>query len=268
MSKYSRYTKHSSGNDFLNILGTSSSKNTTITSYLGAEDTSQSIDKWNFDFSFNITTYLFWFMLFTISYSLQPLVIWKLLPKGIKNQKKGTNPKGESWIPDDFKKYSDDILTRKKMASEANKHGSVSANERFIGARVTTLFVISMFTYIFGNWYNNIDIKNKKIKIVALVIGCLSATFGFEMLKSFANIQQWVEYFEKSLQKDSKIKGIKEPKILITLAIILFFVFIIPLGYGLYKSIKGGFVSYYVSLFLIFTIIFCVIPMWVSKKMI
>ena len=86
MPKYSRYTKHSSGNDFLDLLNDTPSYSESNNLFENTSTPgSNTGGEWNFDFTFDIKKFLYWFVLFVIGYIVQPLVVYNILPTKIKN---------------------------------------------------------------------------------------------------------------------------------------------------------------------------------------
>lgn len=272
MPKYSRYTKHSSGNDFLDLLNDTPSYSESNNLFENTSTPgSNTGGEWNFDFTFDIKKFLYWFVLFVIGYIVQPLVVYNILPTKIKNAKEGKKENGDAWTESDFTADSSDSTTRKKLAEEANAEGAINANKRIIGSKITSLFVISLFAFVFGNWTNNINFENK-INIALMTVGALGATFGLEMLKSAGNITAWIDKLEKTLKPINTeypgftFKPFKDVGAVSTLISIILIVFIIPLGYGIYKSVKGGFILYYIALAIITLGIFVVLPLWVKNR--
>ena len=272
MPKYSRYTKHSSGNDFLDLLNDTPSYSQSNNLFENTSTPgSNTSGEWNFDFTFDIKKFLYWFVLFVIGYIVQPLVVYNILPTKIRNAKEGKKENGDAWTESDFTADSSDSTTRKKLAEEANAEAAINANKRIIGSKITSLFVISIFAFVFGNWTNNINFENK-INIALMTVGALGATFGLEMLKSAGNITAWIDKLEKTLKPINTeypgftFKPFKDVGAVSTLISIILIVFIIPLGYGIYKSLKGGFILYYIALTIITLGIFVVLPLWVKNR--
>ena len=272
MPKYSRYTKHSSGNDFLDLLNDTPSYSQSNNLFENTSTPgSNTSGEWNFDFTFDIKKFLYWFVLFVIGYIVQPLVVYNILPTKIRNAKEGKKENGNAWTESDFTADSSDSTTRKKLAEEANAEAAINANKRIIGSKITSLFVISIFAFVFGNWTNNINFENK-INIALMTVGALGATFGLEMLKSAGNITAWIDKLEKTLKPINTeypgftFKPFKDVGAVSTLISIILIVFIIPLGYGIYKSLKGGFILYYIALTIITLGIFVVLPLWVKNR--
>ena len=266
MSKYSKYSKHSSTNDFLNIVNAnpySSYQSTPNNNNIGLD----------FDFTFDIKKFIYWFALFVIGYMVQPLVVYNLLPTKIQNAKQGKKEDGSAWTSSDFNNYTDNSETKAKLANDANQEENINANKKIIGSKISSLFIIAVFTYIFGNWTNNINFQNKQ-NLILMTVGAFAGTFALELLKSAGETTDLLNKIEKTIPgntdyyKDFKfdIGHSKHAKSIYTLVSIILIIFIIPLGYGIYKSVKGGFVLYYISLIIICMGIFVALPLWVKDR--
>ena len=266
MPKYSKYNKHSSNTDFLSIVNATPENTTQNTSANGGID---------FDFTFDIAKFTYWFVLFVVGYVSQPLVVYNyLLPDEIKKAKEGEKADGTEWTADDFSTYApDNETTREKLAKEANQEKTLNARSEIVGSKINSLFVIALFTFIFGNWSNNVNFKNK-VNLILMIVGTLASTFGLELLKSVGNTTQWVDMIERTLSINQKFypglnfdfKSADNMKSIYTIASLILLIFIIPLGYGIYKSVKGGYVLYYILLILISICIFVVLPLWVKNR--
>lgn len=265
MSKYSKYSKHSSTNDFLNIVNSNP--------YSPIQSTSNNNNNnLDFDFTFDIKKFTYWFVLFVIGYIVQPFVVYNLLPTKIQNSKKGKKEDGSDWTPNDFNDYTDNSETKEKLANEANQEYTLNALNNVIGSKISNLFVIAVFTYIFGNWTNNINFENKA-NLLLMTVGALAGTFGLELLKSAGETDDWLGkiermYFNKVHFKDFNFNAAsnKYMKSIYTIVSIILIIFIIPFGYGIYKSVKGGFILYYIILVLIALGIFVALPLWVKNR--
>ena len=263
MPKYSKYNKHSSNTDFLSIVN-ATPEDIPNTSANGGID---------FDFTFDIAKFTYWFVLFVVGYVSQPLAVYKLLPSKIQKAKEGKREDGTDWTAANFTEYSDNEKTREKLAKEANQEDELNANQKIIGPKITSLFVIALFTFIFGNWSNNVNFKNK-VNLILMIVGTLASTFGLELLKSVGNTTYWIDMIERTLPMNKDFypglkfdfKSADNMKSIYTIASIILLIFIIPLGYGIYNSVKGGYVLYYILLILISICIFVVLPLWVKNR--
>ena len=264
-NKYSKYNKHSSNADFLSIVNATPENTTPNTSAKGID----------FDFTFDMGKFTYWFVLFVVGYVCQPLVVFKyLLPSKIQKAKEGKKEDGSLWAATDFNnnvENNDD--TKTKLAIEANQEKTLNANQKIIGSKITSLFVIALFTFIFGNWSNNVNFENK-VNLILMIVGTLASTFGLELLKSVGNTTYWIDMIERTLPMNKDFypglkfdfKSADNMKSIYTIASFILLIFIIPLGYGIYKSVKGGYVLYYILLILISICIFVLLPLWVKNR--
>ena len=92
MPKYSKYNKHSSNTDFLSIVN-ATPEDIPNTSANGGID---------FDFTFDIAKFTYWFVLFVVGYISQPLAVYKLLPPKIQKAKEGKREDGTRF---DYQQY-------------------------------------------------------------------------------------------------------------------------------------------------------------------